>query len=92
MVDVPDPGAASELGLKVTARPLPCPEADKLIAELNPPETAVVMVDVPVPFLATVIEVGEADTVKARLTVEDTVSETVAVWVIPPPVPVIVML
>ena len=92
IVDVPDPGAATELGLKVTAWALPCPEAEKEIAELKLPVTAVVIVAVPDEFLATVIEVGEAETVKPAGAVEVTVSETVAVCVTPPPVPVIVML
>jgi len=47
IVDVPAPGAAMELGLKVTVTPLPPPEADKLIGESKPPEIVVVMVDVP---------------------------------------------
>jgi hypothetical protein len=92
IVDVPDPGAAMELGLKVTVWALPCPEADKAIAELKLPETAVVMVALPDAFLATVIEAGEAETVKPAGAVAVTVSETVAVCVRPPPVPVIVML
>jgi hypothetical protein len=49
-----------ELGLKLTVWELPCPEADNVIAELKPPETIVVIVAVPDPFLATVIAVGEA--------------------------------
>jgi hypothetical protein len=36
-----------ELGLKVTVCAFPWPEADKEIAELKPPETAVVIVAVP---------------------------------------------
>jgi hypothetical protein len=47
MVDVPEPGAAIELGLKVTVWPLACPEADKEMAELKPPEIVVVIVEVP---------------------------------------------
>ena len=47
MVDVPEPGAAMLLGVKVTVWLLPSPEAVRVIAELKPPETAVVMVDVP---------------------------------------------
>lgn len=78
--------------MNVTVWPLPCPEAEKEIAELKLPVTAVVMVAVPDEFLATVIEVGEAETVKPAGAVEVTVSETVAVCVIPLPVPVIVML
>jgi hypothetical protein len=81
-----------ELGLKVTVCAFPCPEADKEIAELKPPETAVVIVAPPDAFLATVIEVGEAEMVKPADTPDVTVSETVAVCVSPPPVPVIVTL
>ena len=66
IVDVPDPGAAMELGLKVTVWPLPCPEAEKEIAELKLPVTAVVIVAVPDEFLATVIVVGEAEMVKVQ--------------------------
>ena len=81
-----------ELGLKVTVLPLPCPEADNVIAELKLPETAEVIVDVPDALLATVIEPGEAEMVKLAVAAEVTVSETVMVWVSPPPVPVTVML
>ena len=90
MVDVPDPGAAMELGLKVTVWAFPCPVADKVIAELKLPVTAVVIAALPDALLATVIEVGEAETVKPAGTV--TMSETVAVWVRLPSVPVMVML
>jgi hypothetical protein len=91
MVDVPDPGAAMELGLKVTVWALPCPEADKLSAELKLPLTAVVIAALPDALLATVIEVGAAETVKPGGTVAVTVSETVAVCVRLPLVPVMVM-
>ena len=64
MVEEPDPGAAMELGLKVTVRPLPSPEAEREMAELKPPETAVVTVEAPEDLLATVMEPGEADRVK----------------------------
>jgi hypothetical protein len=72
---------------------LPCPEAVRVIVELKPPETAVVIVAVPEERLATVIVVGAAERVKAVVcVVEVTVSETFAVWVRPPPMPVTVML
>lgn len=89
-MEVPDPGAAIEGGLKVTVRLLPTPGAVREIAPLKPPETAVVMVAAPDAFLATVIDAGEAETVKAGDTADATVSCRVAVWVIPPPVPVMV--
>lgn len=91
MVNVPEPGAAMELGLKVTVCALPCPEADRLIAELKPPETAVVIVEVPELPLATLIDVGDALTVKFGV-VPVTVSETVAVSTVLPEVPVTLML
>lgn len=92
MVDVPDPGAAMELGLKVTVWAFPCPEADKVIAELKLPVTAVVIAALPDALLATVIDMGEAETVKPAGAVAVTVSETVAVWVRLPLVPLMVML
>jgi hypothetical protein len=64
MVAEPDPGAAMDLGLKVTVRPFPCPEAEREMAELKPPETAVVTLEAPEDLLATVMEPGEADRVK----------------------------
>ena len=50
MVELPAP--VIELGLKVMVRPLPPPEADKAIEELNPPVTLVVIVRLPELFLA----------------------------------------
>ena len=91
MVDVPDPGAAMELGLKVTVWAFPCPEADKVIAELKLLVTAVVIAALPDALLATVIEVGEAETVKPAGAAAVTVSETVAVCVRLPSVAVMVM-
>jgi hypothetical protein len=76
MVDAPDPGAAIELGLKVTVWALPCPEADKVITELKLPETVAVICDVPDAFLATVMEPGEAEMEKPAAIAEVTVSDT----------------
>jgi len=64
IVDVPDPGAAIEVGLKVTVTPVGWPEADKAIAEVNPPKTLVVIVDEPLLPCATETEPGEAEMVK----------------------------
>jgi len=91
IVDLPAPGAAIELGLNVTVCAPPCPEADKLIAESKPPETVVVIVEVPVLPLATLIDVGDAPTVKPGV-VPVTVSETVVVSTMLPEVPVTLML
>jgi hypothetical protein len=90
MVDVPEPGAAMELGLKLTTRPPSAPEADKLTAELKLPETAVVIVDVPEPPLATLNDEGDALIVKSGVG-PVTVRETVVVSVVLPEVPVTVM-
>jgi hypothetical protein len=79
IVDVPVPGAAMEPGLKVTVWVLPCPEADKVIAELKLPEIVVVIVDVPEEPLTTVSDVGEADMLKPAVTPAVTVSETAVV-------------
>jgi hypothetical protein len=64
IVDVPDPGAAIEVGLKVTVTPLGWPEAVKAIAELNPPDTEAVIVDVPLFPCTTETEPGEAERLK----------------------------
>ena len=47
MVEDPVPGAAMDLGLKLTLRPLPLTEADKLIDELKPFKDVVLIVDEP---------------------------------------------
>lgn len=80
MVDVPEPGAAIELGLKVTVTRDPWPVADKAIAELNPPETAVVIADLPEVPLVMLSDEGEALIVKLGLVpviVRETVVEAV---------------
>ncbi len=46
-VDVPEPGAAIDAGLKLSVTPEGAPEALKEMAELKPPETDVVTVDDP---------------------------------------------
>lgn len=86
MVEEPDPGAAMLLGVKVTVCWPPCPEAVKVIAELNPPAIVVVIVEVPELPRATVIVVGDAPSVKLGV-VPVTVSETVVVAVVLPEVP-----
>jgi hypothetical protein len=47
MVDVPPPGAAIVLGLKLTVVPEGTPEAVKLTALLNPLLIVLVMVELP---------------------------------------------
>ncbi len=46
-LDVPEPGALIEVGLKLPVTPVGRPEAESAIAELNPPETVVVTVTYP---------------------------------------------
>lgn len=67
MVEVPEPGAAMEAGLKVTVTPVGWPDAVSAMAELKPPETAVVMVEEPLPPWTTETELGEAEMVKLGL-------------------------
>ena len=45
--DVPDPGALMGFGLKLPVTPDGIPVAESVIAELNPPETAVVTMAYP---------------------------------------------
>jgi len=47
IVELPPPGAAIVLGLKLTVVPLGAPEAERLMELLNPPLMVVVMVEVP---------------------------------------------
>jgi hypothetical protein len=88
-VDVPEPGAAMEVLLKLTVTPEGWPDADKPMAELNDPDTAVVIVDVPLLPLATETAVGEAEIVK--FAGPTTVRLSVVVCVMPPPIPVMVI-
>ena len=67
MVELPEPGAAMEVGLNVTVTPDGWPDEDKPIAELNPPETVVVIVDVPLLPCTTETEPGEAEMEKLGL-------------------------
>ena len=90
-VDVPEPGAAMDVELKLAVTPVGAPDAVRAIAELKPPDTAVVMVETPLLPCTTEMEVGEAVSVKAGLAAAVTVSEIVADSVRPPPVPVTVI-
>ena len=64
-VDEPEPGAAMEAGLNAAVTPAGSPLAVSAIAEFRPPETAVVIVDVPLLPCATETEAGETDSVKS---------------------------
>jgi len=76
-VEVPDPGAAMEDGLKLTVTPDGAPDADNATNELNPPETAVVIVEGPLPPAVTESVVGEAEIVKAGVPLEDPVKAAI---------------
>jgi len=60
IVDAPEPGAAMLTGVKLALTPDGRPDADRVMAELKLPETAVVIVEVPEPSQATASELGEA--------------------------------
>jgi hypothetical protein len=70
MVDVPEPGAAIDVGLKLAVTPFGWPVADKARAELKPPDTAVVIVEEPLLLLTTETEVGKRDMVKSGAVAE----------------------
>jgi len=91
MVEVPEPGAAMGLGLKATVLPWPCPEADRLIGELKPPEIFVLTVKVADWPEKTAFNPGDALTLKLPAAGAVTVTETVVVAVMLPEVPVTVM-
>ena len=78
-------------GLKLTVTPDGMPLADIVMELLNPPKMAAVIVDVPLPPCAAVTELGLAVRVNPGAVPEVTASETMVVWVIPPPLPVTVM-
>ena len=67
MVELPEPGAAIDAGLKLTVTPAGWPDAVKAMAELKPPEIPVVIVDVPLPPWTTETDPGEAEMVKSGL-------------------------
>lgn len=58
------PAPVMDVGLKPAVTFDGRPDADKVIAESKPPETAVVIVEVPLLLCATETEVGEAEMVK----------------------------
>ena len=88
-VELPDPGAAIDVGLKLTVTPAGAPLEVNATAELNPFTTVVVTVEAPFVPWATLTALGEAEIVKSGAGV--TVRLTVVLCVLPPPVPVIVM-
>src|SRR5947207_375687 len=67
MVDEPEPGAAIEVGLKLAVAPVGRPLAESEIAELKPPETVVLIVDVPEVPCTSGSEAGDALIEKSAL-------------------------
>ena len=63
-VELPEPGAASDVGLKLAVTPAGSPLAESDTAELKPPETVVEIVLVPLLPAATETLVGDALSVK----------------------------
>ena len=90
MFMVEEPAPVIEVGLNETVTRLPCPDADRAMAELNPPVTAVLTVTLPEVPRRTVIAVGLA-LIEKPADVLVTVRPTVVVCVCPPPVPVTVI-
>ena len=91
MVELPEPGDGIDAGLKLTVTPAGAPVADKATAELNPPEMAVVIVEVPLFPRPTVTALGEPEMVKSGTAAAVTVSVKVVLCVIAPPEPVTVI-
>jgi len=87
-VRVEDPAPLIDVGLNAAVVPVGRPDALSATDELKPPEAVVVMVLVPLLPRVTCTDVGEAEMVNDGAV---TISETVAVCVIPPPVPVTVI-
>jgi hypothetical protein len=82
-VELPEPGAAIEDGLKATVTPEGCPEADRAMALLKPPETAVVTVEVPELPWTTEIAAGEAEIVKSGVPPVTGVTDTQVLGALP---------
>ena len=68
-VELPEPGAAIDVGLKLAVTPAGSPLAESDTAELKPPETVVETVVVFVPPCATDTVVGDADRAKSGVCV-----------------------
>lgn len=91
MVEMPSPGKGIVEGLKLTVVPVGMPEADKLTVPLKPLPRTTKMLETPCWPWATVRVEGTAETVKLPFPVGVMVRVTVAVCLIPPPLPVTVI-
>jgi hypothetical protein len=85
-VELPLPGAAIELGLKLAVTPAGKPDTESETTALNPPLTVVEIVLLPEPPCATDKLLGEALRVKSGVAAAVIVRETVVLLVMPPPV------
>ena len=85
-VELPLPGAAIELGLKLAVTPAGRPDTESETTALNPPLTVVEIVLLPVPPCAIDKLLGDALRVKSGVAAAVIVSETVVLLVMPPPV------
>jgi hypothetical protein len=86
-----EPAPVIEVGLKLPVTPDGMPVADNETFESKPPETAMLTTAYPLWPWSSDPDVGETEMVNAPAVAAVTVSETVAVCVIPPPVPVTVI-
>jgi hypothetical protein len=89
MVELPAPGAAIGLGLKLAVVPSGSPEVNRVIVLLKPPLIVVVIVEVPWLPSPTMSDTGEAETLKFAVPV--TVKKATTVCWMPAPEPVTVM-
>lgn len=90
-VELPEPGAAMDVGLNAAVTPEGSPLAESDTAELKPPEIVVEIVLVPELPAATERLVGDALTEKSGVAVAETVRETVVLCETPPPLALIVI-
>ena len=90
IIELPEPGAGSVTGLKLTVVPEGAPEAVKVTARLKPPKMVLVMVDVPWLPCAIVRDAGDAVIVKPGCGAV-TVNVKIVVFCSPPPLPVTVI-
>jgi hypothetical protein len=89
-VEEPEPGAAIDDGLNPAVTPDGSPEADNDSVELKPPDIAVEIVEVPEAPCDIETEDGDAVIEKSGVAAAVTVNPKVVVWVLPPPVAVMV--
>ncbi len=91
IVEMPSPGRGIVCGLKLTVVPVGMPEADKLTEPLKPLPRMTKISEIPCWPWATVRVVGMAEIVKLPFPAGVMVRVTVAVCLIPPPLPVTVI-